>query len=90
MKKTLLIVAAFASIAPAPVLFTSPAFAQGNPDSGIGPCEDYGPVLVCFGETRASCQRGMADQIRANGAARIVRKYCEQIYDGRWIFLMWP
>ena len=90
MKRALLILGSLALAAPSPFVLATQAVARGGPATSSVDCEDFGSVVVCYAETRASCQQSIASQIRTNGVRSLVTRHCEQIFDGRWIYLLWP
>jgi hypothetical protein len=85
----LLSVAALACAAPLPFFPATTVLARGGPPAGAASCDDYGAVLVCYAESRAACQQRVAIEARTAGPGQVVVKHCEELFDGRWIFLIW-
>ena len=90
MTKPLLIFGSLALVAALLFLTATQAVARGGPATSSVDCEDFGSVVVCYADTRASCQQSIANQVRTYGPRSLVTRHCEQIFDGRWIYLLWP
>ena len=90
MTRTLFAVASLALLASMPFP-ASTALAKGSSQgltrSGVE-CETGSFVTICYAATRSDCAQAVTAHIRETGRNSIFTPRCEQLADGRWIFLL--